>query len=31
MVKYCKTCLMPDTRPRIVFDADGVLSDPVEV
>ncbi len=26
MVRYCKTCLMPDTRPRIVFDADGVCN-----
>lgn len=26
MVIYCKTCLMPDTRPRIVFDDDGVCN-----
>jgi len=26
MVQYCKTCLMPDTRPRIVFDDDGVCN-----
>ena len=26
MVEYCKTCLMPDTRPRIEFDADGVCN-----
>ena len=26
MVKYCKTCLMPDTRPRIVFDDGGVCN-----
>lgn len=26
MVQYCKTCLMPDTRPRIEFDADGVCN-----
>ncbi len=26
MVRYCKTCLMPDTRPRIVFDEDGVCN-----
>ena len=19
MVKYCKNCLMPDTRPRVIF------------
>ena len=24
-VRYCTRCLMPDTRPRIVFDADGRL------
>lgn len=26
MVQYCKRCLMPDTRPRIVFDADGICN-----
>ncbi|RJF76802.1 N-acetyl sugar amidotransferase [Azospirillum cavernae] len=26
MVRYCKTCLMPDTRPRIVFDENGVCN-----
>lgn len=26
IVRYCKTCLMPDTRPRIVFDAHGVCN-----
>ena len=26
MVRYCKTCLMPDTRPRIEFDAAGVCN-----
>lgn len=25
-VRYCKTCLMPSTRPRITFDADGVCN-----
>lgn len=25
-VKYCKTCLMPDSRPRIVFDSVGVCN-----
>lgn len=25
-VRYCKTCLMPNTRPRITFDADGVCN-----
>lgn len=25
-VRYCKTCLMPDTRPRIVFDTEGVCN-----
>lgn len=26
MVQYCKTCLMPNTRPRIVFDENGVCN-----
>jgi len=26
MVRYCKTCLMPDTRPRIVFDDNGICN-----
>ena len=26
MVKYCKTCLMPDTRPRIEFDDGGICN-----
>ena len=26
MVQFCKTCLMPDSRPRVVFDADGVCN-----
>lgn len=26
MVEYCKTCLMPDTRPRIVFNGEGVCN-----
>ena len=25
-VRYCRRCLMPDTRPRIVFDTDGVCN-----
>lgn len=25
-MKYCKKCIMPDTRPGIVFDEDGVCS-----
>ncbi len=25
-VKYCKKCLMPNTRPRITFNADGVCN-----
>jgi N-acetyl sugar amidotransferase len=25
-VRYCRRCLMPDTRPRIVFDRDGVCN-----
>ena len=23
-MKYCKKCVQPDTRPKIVFDKDGV-------
>jgi len=26
MVRYCKTCMMPDTRPRIEFDGDGICN-----
>jgi len=26
MVRYCKKCVMPDTRPRIVFDEEGVCN-----
>ncbi len=26
MVRYCKTCLMPDTRPRVVFDEQGMCN-----
>ena len=26
MVRYCTRCLMPDTRPRIVFDDEGVCN-----
>lgn len=26
MVRYCKTCIMPDTRPRIEFDDDGICN-----
>ena len=26
MVTFCKTCLMPDTRPRIEFDDDGICN-----
>ena len=25
-VRYCRHCVMPDTRPRIVFDEDGVCN-----
>lgn len=25
-VRYCKTCMMPDTRPRIVFDDEGICN-----
>ena len=26
MVRYCRQCLMPDTRPRVVFDESGVCN-----
>ncbi|MDB2363221.1 N-acetyl sugar amidotransferase [Candidatus Pelagibacter bacterium] len=26
MINFCKTCLMPDTRPRIVFNTDGICN-----
>jgi N-acetyl sugar amidotransferase len=26
-VRYCTRCLMPDTRPRVVFDANGVCNE----
>lgn len=26
LVQFCKSCLMPDSRPRVVFDADGVCN-----
>lgn len=26
VVRYCKQCLTPDTRPRIIFDAEGVCN-----
>jgi N-acetyl sugar amidotransferase len=26
VVRYCSRCVMPDTRPRIVFDGDGVCN-----
>lgn len=26
VVRYCRRCIMPDTRPRIVFDGDGVCN-----
>jgi len=25
-IRYCSRCLMPDTRPRVVFDAEGVCN-----
>src|SRR3989344_1577556 len=25
-MRYCKKCLMPDTRPRIIFDEDGICN-----
>lgn len=26
-MRYCKKCTMPDTRPGITFDAEGVCRD----
>ena len=26
MVEYCRHCLMPNTRPRVVFDSNGVCN-----
>ena len=26
MIKFCKTCIMPDSRPRIVFDENGICN-----
>ena len=26
MINFCKTCIMPDTRPRIVFNSDGICN-----
>ena len=26
MIQYCKTCLLPNTRPNIIFDKDGVCN-----
>ena len=26
VVRYCRTCLMPDTRPRVVFDEQGICN-----
>ncbi len=26
MIKFCKKCIMPDSRPRIVFDEDGICN-----
>ena len=26
MINFCKNCIMPDTRPRIVFDFNGVCN-----
>ena len=25
-VRHCTRCIMPDTRPRVVFDAEGVCN-----
>ena len=26
VIRYCRNCLMPDSRPRIVFDAEGICN-----
>ena len=26
MIKFCKKCIMPDSRPRIVFDENGICN-----
>ena len=26
MIKFCKTCLMPNTRPRIIFDKNNICN-----
>ena len=26
MVEFCKTCIMPNSRPRITFDQDGICN-----
>ncbi len=26
MIKYCKTCVLPDSRPNIIFDAKGICN-----
>ena len=26
MIKFCKKCIMPDSRPRIVFNEDGICN-----
>ena len=25
-IKFCKKCVTPDSRPRVVFDSDGVCN-----
>ena len=26
MINFCKRCIMPDSRPRIVFNKDGICN-----
>ena len=26
MINFCKSCIMPDSRPRVVFDSDGICN-----
>ena len=26
MIKFCKKCIMPDSRPRIIFNEDGICN-----
>jgi len=26
MINFCNTCIMPDTRPRIIFNSNGICN-----